>query len=499
MEVYEEMLRRVLFTILIPTVMIGLALPLPGASGDYYYNRDYGWRIEIPSAFEIDDSSAPKTLAFSVGDSGSVTIESGLPSEFFWDMDSAASSIMRIMSFAADHVQIITMEPGESETNLLFNDIYYRVETGEEWLYGFLRMYSGPNGIILCYRDGQKRFERNIDRVQKFADLLYFPTLDEMFGEGDFELEQFTNPVYGYRISYPSILTNDEVWSYVSLRFLYESIIDIYGATKLEPDPQKVIQDSRQLVLDSLEEYQYEILDEVEGTTDGGFPYLDIKITDNDSPPWLKRARIYALPKTVVRLEYYWPMDQLDTRDAIFTQVVDTFEYDPQWITEEASDYYTIPVEEVYEYGEFVWVEYEDEQYAFTINVPDFLEWECAEGVVFFNYNYIPIITVVIEAYPGFNRDEALSAGVGSAEAEIALMWDYTRYGDATGIMPGGEPYVDFYMDDGDPEGAWVKHVRVIGLEELAIRIEMYRPIHQTGLLNMLFADVVESLRFSPV
>ena len=269
--------------------------------------------------------------------------------------------------------------------------------------------------------------------------------------------------------------------------------------TKLDPDPQKVIQDSRRQVLESFEGYAYEILDEVEGTTDGGFPYLDIKINDNDSLPWLKRARIYALHKTVVRLEYYCPIDQFDTRDAIFTRVVGTFEYDPQWITEEPSNYYSIPVDEIYEYGEFEWVEYEDEQYGFMLNVPDFLEWEYAEDVVFFNYNYESIITVVIEAYPGFNRDEALSAGEGSAETEFALMWEYTRHGDAAGIMSGSAPYVDFYMDDNDPEGSWVKHVRVIGTEELAIRIEMYRPIHQTGLLDMLFADVVESLQFSPV
>ncbi len=493
------MFKRALFIILILTIMIALALPLPGASRDYYYNRDYGWKIEIPSAFEMDDSLATRTVAFRIGGSGLVTIESGFPSEFFWDLDEAVNTINRIMDFAAHDVQITMIEPGETGTGLFFEGFHYRVRTGDEWIYGFFIFYSGPNGVVLCYRDEPKQFERNIERIQDFADKLYFPTLDEMFHEGEFEHVQFTNPVYGYRISYPSILSHDEIWSYVSLSFTNESVIDIFSETKLDPDPQKVIQDSRRQVLESFEGYTYEILDEVEGTTDGGFPYLDIKINDNDSLPWLKRARIYALPKTVVRLEFYCPMGQFDTRDAIFNQVVGTFEYDPQWITEEPNNYYSIPVDEVYEYGEFEWVEYEDEQYRFKLNVPDFLEWECAEDVVFFNYNYESIINVVIEAYPGFNRDEALSAGEGNAETEFALLWDYTRYGDATGIMSGSEPYVDFYMDDNDTEGVWVKHVRVIGFEELAIRIEMYRPMHQTEILDMLFADVVESLHFSPV
>lgn len=470
-----------------------LLTPLLTASEEFYYSETYGWRVDLPPGFEIDDTLGPETIAFKIGSEGLLTIESDLPAEYFWDTDSAISAITRVMGFAVNDVQINVIEPGETDSGMYIEDIYYSARIGSEELYGMIRLYAGVNGVALCYRDSEVGFDGNIERVQQFADGLYFPTFEEVLEEEDIELVEFTNPVYGYRITYPSILACDDVWYYISLSFIHESIIDIYAETRLGEDQETLIEEGKQDVLSGLEGYEAEIIKETEGVTDDGIPFMDILVTDNDISPWVKRARIYALPKTSIRLEFYCSVETFELRDEIFTAIADSLEYNPEWITEESYSYSGIAIEEVYEYGEFEWVEYADDEFGFAIEVPDFLEPEEAGEFLFFNYDFEPILTLVHEKHPGFDKEDALVKGEENSETEFGVLWDYTRYGDESGVTSEGLPYVEFYLDDNDPYENWTQVVRVYGMDEFSVRIEMYASQKRLELMSTFFDKVADS------
>ena len=492
-KVYEKMLMRIIRLIFLTVAVLLLLTPLLTASEEFYYSEMYGWRVDLPPGFEIDDTQGPQTIALKIGGKGVLTIESDLPAEYFWDTDSAINAITRVMGFAVNDVQINVIEPGETESGMYIEDIYYSSRIGSEKLSGMIRLYAGVNGVALCYRDSEAGFDANFERVQKFADRLYFPALEEVLENENIELVEFTNPVYGYRINYPSILTRDDVWYYISLSFIHESIIDIYAETRLGEDQEALIEGSKLEVLAGLEGYEAEIIKETEGVTDDGIPFMDIVVTDNDISPWVKRARIFALPDTALRLEFYCPVETFELRDEIFTAIADSLEYNPLWITEESYSYSGIPVEEVYEYGEFEWVEYTDDEFGYSIDVPDFLEPEKAGDFLFFNYDFEPILTLVREKHPGFDKEDALVKGEENSETEFGVLWDYTRYGDESGVSSEGLPYVEFYLDDNDPYEAWTQVVRVYGLDELSVRIEMYASPERLEVMDAFFDKVADS------
>jgi len=488
-----KMLMRITRLILLTFAVLLLFTPLLMASEELYYSETYGWRVDLLPGFEIDDTLGPETIAFKIGSEGLLTIESDLPAEYFWDTDSAINAITRVMGFAVNDVRINVIEPGETESGMYIEDIYYSSRIGSENLSGMIRLYAGINGVALCYRDSEVGFDGNIESVQRFANGLYFPTFEEMLEEEDIELVEFTNPVYGYRITYPSILAGDDVWYYISLSFIHESIIDIYAETRLGEDQEALIEGSKLEVLAGLEGYEAEIIKETEGVTDDGIPFMDIMVTDNDISPWVKRARIFALPDTALRLEFYCPVETFELRDEIFTAIADSLEYNPLWITEESYSYSGIPVEEVYEYGEFEWVEYTDDEFGYTIDVPDFLEAEVLGDFIFFNYDFEPILTLVREKHPGFDKEDALVKGEENSETEFGVLWDYTRYGDESGVSSEGWPYVEFYLDDSDPYEGWTQVVRVYGMDGLSVRIEMYASPGRLEVMSTFFDKVADS------
>lgn len=485
---------RITRLILLTFAVLLLLMPLLAASEGSYYNRAYGWKVDLPAGFEIDDTLGPETIAFKFGSEGLLTIESDLPAEFFWGTDSVVNAITRVMGFAVNDVQITVTEPGETESGMYIEDIYYSASIGSEGLSGMIRLYSGINGVALCYRDSEVGFDGNIERVRQFADGFYFPTFEEVLEEEDIQLvAEFTNPVYGYRITYPSILTRDDVWYYISLSFIHESIIDIYAETRLTSDQETLIEEGRQEVLSGLEGYDYEIIKETEGITDDDIPFLDIMVTDNDFSPWIKRARIYALPKTALRLEFYCPVETFKLRDEIFTDIVDSLEYNPEWITEETYNSSYVPIEDIYVYGEFEWVEYADDEYGFVIDVPDFLEPEVLGDMLFFVYDCEFILTLVREEHPGLGKEDALLKGEENSEMEFGVWGDYTRYGDESGVTSDGWPYVDFFLGNNDPDETWTQLVRVYGMDELSVRIEMYFSPHRLEVMSTFFDEVADS------
>ncbi len=490
------MLRRIILPILFLVLATGSAYSSTLTGNDIYHNTKYGWRISVPAAISRDEASSPESVGFKLGSGGLITIESDLPYQFFYDSPASFDIITRLMNFATDSLETSESGNGDTRAGLYYEDMEYVATSGSDEINGYIRLYLGPNGVALCYRDGKSDYKKNLDAVKKFADTLYFPTLDELMEEGKYEMIEFTNPAYGYRLEYPSMLNPDDVWSYISFSFLNEPIIDVHAEARLDDDPAAMLAAMKQESIDEMSGYDYVVSNESSGEIVDGISYIDFTVDDQDEARWLKRVRIIALPKAAVRFEIYCSGEQFDTRSGLLDIMLDTFDFDQQWITEEDYIYYDFPVDALWDSGSFNWADIQDDAIGFTLTVPDFLAVDKFTNLIFLNYGFETIITIITEEHAGMDEDASLAEGERAAEEDFAVQWDYTRNGDVSGETVDGYPYTGFYLNDNDPEANWTKRVRVIGLNGWSVRIEMYLSPAMLDELSVMFDKVADSFKY---
>jgi hypothetical protein len=312
---------------------------------------------------------------------------------------------------------------------------------------------------------------------------------------GEYDLVEFTNRNYGYRIMYPSVFSHDDVWAYITFYFLGEPVIDVYVDNWEGKTYDEMLTRARDMSLKEIESTNYTIIGETSGTISGGLPYRDFKIDDRSGGLWIKRVRVFAIPDATVRLQYYCPEAKAEQYDRVFEIIAETFDYNPSWISH-SSRGADVPLDELYRSGDFDWFDYRNGEYNYRIGIPDFLDIEIRDGFTFFNYGFKAVITIIAQEFPGLDAGGSIDAAEADTLEEFGASLGAKRYGDAKGVTSDGWPWVEFQLDDDNPQSGYTRRVRIIGSPGIAFSIEMYEPTSEIDELSDLFSEVADSFSY---